>query len=70
LLRSGDTGKAKVVAKGKGLNLDLPALPIDGADFPLVVQMQGEHGECWSSSFDSGGVIRNDGGQLKAKFAP
>ena len=70
LLRSGDTGKAKVVAKGKGLNLDLPALPIDGADFPLVVQMQGEQGECWSSSFDSGNVIRNDAGQLKAKFAP
>jgi hypothetical protein len=70
LLRSGDAGKAKVVAKGKGLNLDVPALPIGGGDFPLVVQMQGEQGECWSSTFDSGDVVRNDAGQLKAKFAP
>jgi hypothetical protein len=32
--------------------------------------MQGEQGECWSSTFDSGDVVRNDAGQLKAKFAP
>jgi YVTN family beta-propeller protein len=65
VLRAGDAGRSKVIAKGKGANLTLPALPIGG--FPLTVQLQGEHGECWQGSFAAGDVRANTAGVFKAK---
>jgi len=65
ILKSGDILRSKVVVKAKGANLDLPSLPIMA--FPLVVQLQGEHGECWDGTFDLGDVRSNDASAFKAK---
>jgi hypothetical protein len=50
-LQSGAEGKAKIALGGKGALLPLPAL--DGLAFPLVVQLQGTHGECWAATYAS-----------------
>jgi acyl-homoserine lactone acylase PvdQ len=63
ILRSGPDGKAKLVAKGKGGLLSLPALPI--ADLPLHAQLVSTDGQCWEATYAV--IVRNDGAQLKAK---
>jgi len=65
ILKPGDTGRSKVLVKGKGANLSLLPLPV--ASFPLTVQLQGEHGECWDGSFDALDVRANDASIFKAK---
>ncbi|HWP67056.1 MAG TPA: hypothetical protein VNO26_14250 [Candidatus Limnocylindria bacterium] len=56
------TGTAKIVAKGRGTNLALPALPLV---LPVTVQVQGSHGACWEHAYDAAGVVRNDATQFK-----
>ena len=63
-LRSGAAGKARIVLKGKGEPLTLPALPI--ASLPLTVQLANGIGTCWSASFEND-VRQNDAGAFKAK---
>jgi len=65
-LKSGADGKAVVTVKGKGELLGMPAL--DTLAFPLVAQLQGTHGECWTTTF--GAPLRQDAGVLKARDTP
>jgi hypothetical protein len=55
-------GTAKVIAKGRGTNLTLPALPLTT---PFTVQLQGSHGECWEHVYNTAGVVKNDTLQFK-----
>ena len=45
----------------------MPAL--DGLTFPLVVQLQGTHGECWAATYALP-PIAHDAGIVKAKDGP
>lgn len=62
-LVSGASGKARIVVKGGGPNLTLPALPL-GA--PPVVQLQSETGACWQSTFTTSDVGRNEPKRFRA----
>jgi hypothetical protein len=63
-LKSG-TGKAKIIIKGKGTNLDDPnLLPLVS---PVLVQVQNSvNGACWEHQF-SAPEIKNDGTLYKDK---
>ena len=68
-LVSGEAGKAKVQAKGKGTALSgrpfgMPQLPLD---VPLTVQVQSETGACWEANFSQAGVDKNDDQQFSGK---
>ncbi len=60
----GAEGKAKVIVKGKGQSLALPALPLAP---PLQVRLVAAGGACWQATFSAAGVTKNDAGQFKAK---
>lgn len=66
LLKSGTAGKAKLLVKGRGLNVpDDLAPPVA---LPLTVQLVNDTtAACWEAVFDSGDVIKNVAGQLKLK---
>ena len=54
IVKSGASGKSKVLVKGKGVNLpDFDSdLPIAAPDLPLVVQLRNsQSGLCWGGSF-------------------
>lgn len=55
-------GKAKIVAKGKGVNVDMPTLPLAA---PVRVQLKNTAGMCWEAVYSTPG--KNDASQLKAK---
>ena len=61
-LQAGATGRAKIGLKGKGGQLDVPALPV--MTLPVTAQLRNSDGVCWSSTFST--TRRNDGVQLKA----
>ncbi len=63
-LRTGTEGRARIVVKGKGAPLALPALPI--AMLPLTIQLANDVGTCWSAIYDTN-VRANDAGTFKAK---
>ncbi len=65
-LQAGENGKAKIGFAGKGPLLRMPALAT--LAFPLVVQLQGTHGECWSATYVSS--LTQDASVVKAKDAP
>jgi hypothetical protein len=66
-LKSGADGKAKIILKGKGANLHLPALPL-AQDHAVIAQLKNNRGpgECWEARF-SGVPKKNDASQFKAK---
>lgn len=45
-----DAGKAKIVAKGKGVNVDMPVLPLA---VPARVQLKNTAGGCWEATFSA-----------------
>lgn len=55
-------GKAKITAKGKGVNLDMPPLPLAG---PVRVQLKNTGGACWEATYSA--PLKNDAAQFKAK---
>ena len=59
------TGVAKIIVKGKGSLLNLPALPIANPDLPLTVQLTSSNGECWEATYSS--TVRNQESELRAK---
>ena len=61
-LKSGDTGKAKLLLKARGPGLGLPGLPLT---LPVVAQLRSRDGLCWEANFPS--AQRNDEGQFKAR---
>jgi len=54
-------GKAKIVAKGKGVNVDMPPLPLV---VPVRVQLKNTAGVCWETEFSM--PSKNESTQLKA----
>jgi hypothetical protein len=48
-LGPGADGAARVAALLKGVNLDLPAQPLNG---PVTAQVQSSLGECWTAEYD------------------
>jgi hypothetical protein len=67
LLKSGDAGKTKIIVKGQGDALDMPALPLS-QDPQVVVQLKNtfESGHCWEARF-SGPAKKNDMSVFKDK---
>ncbi|MCC6765600.1 MAG: hypothetical protein IT293_13145 [Deltaproteobacteria bacterium] len=64
VLKSGAApGKAKILLKGRGANLALPALPLAQ---PVRVQLLSSTGVCWEAAF-SAPAIRNQPDQFKDK---
>jgi hypothetical protein len=64
-LKAGLTGKAKVQAKGKGVLLSPPALPLN---LPVTMQLlisDGVTTECWSTTYTT--HTANDGVKFVAK---
>jgi hypothetical protein len=67
-LGAGDAGKMKVAASRRGrANIDLPIPPVAGLTLPLTVQLQQSGGNCFGATFDTAGVIKNDGVTFKAR---
>ena len=65
VVKPGDAGKAKVIVKGKGAPLALPALPL-AADPAVTVQLTAATGVCWSTAF-AAPLAQNDAGRVKAR---
>jgi hypothetical protein len=65
LLKSGDAGKAKIIAKGKDGNLDTPGLPL-AQDQEVIVQLKNQAGVCWEARY-SPPAKKNEDGQFKDK---
>jgi hypothetical protein len=64
ILKPGLAGEAKVIAKGKGPRLDLGALPLT---LPVTAQVLASNGECWSATFEAGGIALNTDLDFSAK---
>jgi hypothetical protein len=58
LLKSGTAGRAKVLVKGKGVNLPFPASFLPMAT-PVHVQLQSESGTCWQTTHLQTGPLLN-----------
>jgi len=65
VLKSGLAGKAKITLKGKGLNLDMPALPLAQAT-TVIVQLKNADGECWDAEYSTP-ALKNEPEQFKDK---
>jgi cysteine-rich repeat protein len=63
ILKPGLAGKAKIILKGKGAGLPMPALPF-AQDPALTVQMKSSDGVCWSTAYDAP-AVKNDADQFK-----
>lgn len=64
LLRAGGTGRARIMARGRGVNTPDFTLPF--TDFPLVVQVHQSDGPpCWGTTFTS--AATNHSLKLKAR---
>lgn len=61
--KSGDAGKGKIQAQGKGADLAVPALPL--APPVRVLLRRGDGPLCWEATYDV--PSKNDAGQFKAK---
>ena len=62
-LAAGAAGKAKIVAKGKGPNLAMPAFPLP-QNPSIVVQVQNSDGGCWEADY-SAPATTNSGTKFK-----
>jgi predicted acyl esterase len=63
ILKDGIDGKAKILVKGRGAGLVLPALPIQA--LPVTVQVVNGNGQCWEAVYS--GTLRNQEDKFKAK---
>jgi uncharacterized delta-60 repeat protein len=63
-LKTGDAGKAHALVRGKGVDLNLPALPLP---LPVRAQLRASNGMCWEADFSSAGVKANDTTQFNGK---
>jgi len=68
LLKFGEAGKAKIIAKGIGAQLALPGLPL-AQDTTVVVQLKNQLGTCWEARY-SAPASANDSGGFKDKGDP
>jgi len=67
-LRPGDVGKAKILLKGKGMNLAVSNLGFD-ASATVTVQLHNGAGACFGASY-SAPFTKNDSDQFKDKSDP
>lgn len=58
-------GKSAQWLKGKGVDLDLPVLPLPYVAFPLTAQLQGSHGLCFETNL--GALKRTTAGKLDVR---
>jgi hypothetical protein len=69
-LLGGAAGRPKVQINGKGADLRLPVpqgIRYFTADTAVIVQLHSSNPPaCWSSTFNSPGIVRNDSSQFKA----
>jgi hypothetical protein len=67
VLKPGESGKAKIIVKGAGENLQMPVLPLEQDD-TVVAQLKNNllAGECWEARFSAPGV-KNDARKFKDK---
>ena len=63
LLRSGDEGKARVSARGRGEDLALPATTLTP---PVTVQLQGANGLCFTATYEQR-ILKNEPGNFRAR---
>jgi hypothetical protein len=56
MLKSGDAGRAKVIARAQGAGVAVPALP---PVLPLRAQLASSTGTCWEAEFRSEGVTKS-----------
>jgi hypothetical protein len=61
-LKSGPATKAKIIAKGKGVDLPMPMLPLTTA---VTVQLRNDAGVCWEAKYSV--PTKNLADQFKAK---
>jgi hypothetical protein len=61
LLKFGESGKAKIVVKGTGASLDMPALPFV-QDPTVVVQLKNNIGVCWEARYSAPATDNSDAG--------
>jgi hypothetical protein len=62
LLKSGAATKAKIILKGKGVDLPMPSLPLTT---PVTVQIKNDAGVCWEAKYSTS--IKNLVEQFRAK---
>jgi cysteine-rich repeat protein len=62
LLKAGTAGKARLLAKGKGPNLQIRQLPLIT---PVTVQLQATNGVCWEAVYTT--PLKSDETQFKAR---
>ncbi|MGH7786324.1 MAG: hypothetical protein ACRERC_05620, partial [Candidatus Binatia bacterium] len=66
LLKSGAAGRAKAIVKGKGVHLPDTVAPM--LVLPVTAQLiNSTNGTCYSTTFDTAQVSRNDTKRFKAK---
>jgi hypothetical protein len=66
LLKQGEDGKAKIIVKGKGLDLPMPDL--SQLHSPVTVQLRRANGgECWGAVYSFPPATKNDATTFKDK---
>jgi hypothetical protein len=68
VLKTGPTGKAKTIVKGKSSALPVPTIPMTGLAYPVTVQLKNSENECWEAEYGAGNEIKNEPAEFKAKF--
>jgi cysteine-rich repeat protein len=65
VLKAGPEGRTKIIVKGKGTRLGIPAMPV-AANATVTVQLSNDAGSCWNDTY-SAPAQKNDGVQFKDK---
>lgn len=68
LLKGGVAGKSKLLVKGKGVSLNLSALPLDASTPVLVQLVRNDDASCWEAAFPIGSISADDTTLFKAKI--
>jgi hypothetical protein len=63
-LKAGVAGKAQIQVQAKGVNADVPLLPLTG---PVLVQLSVDGGACFEAQYQPAAFAKNEPGQFKAK---
>lgn len=68
LLKGGDAGKSKLLVKGKGVNLDLGAMPLNEPTEVLVQLLRNDDPGCWETLFPFASIDADEATLFKAKI--
>jgi CSLREA domain-containing protein len=63
-LKPGADGKARIILKGRGVDLTLPTLPLG---LPVRAQLHGTGAACWESTYTEDTVVRNTPVEFRGK---